>query len=218
MTQCYVVSGRLQKRSGTTAILAAAKSFIVNGGEIVVYGRLWMAGCKFGTLDNALNYRRFHPGRRFSNLDLRCRAELDCQDIVLSDPRCPSDTHAIRDAAAADIYLKFAYYALDEEEWDLAEQLLDRAIGANPALIRGTPCRLADYLVANSSQFDGVDHVVVTAKGIRRVARETGLVGGTERSAIARAISYPRHPECHLGAHNRRRPSFGAGSRSWRNG
>ncbi len=55
---------------------------IDNGGEIVFNSRLWMAGCQFGLINRALNYRRLHPVRILSDLDLRCRAELLCQEIV----------------------------------------------------------------------------------------------------------------------------------------
>jgi len=66
------------------SFMTQGEEVIFNGGEIVFYGRLYLAGCKFGRVDKILNYRRHHPQRVLSDLDKRCQSELACQKIILS--------------------------------------------------------------------------------------------------------------------------------------
>jgi len=46
------------------------------GAEINQFGRLFMAGCKFGYVDRALNYRRHHSGRVIKDLSKACENEI----------------------------------------------------------------------------------------------------------------------------------------------
>lgn len=162
------------------------QEFIVNGGEMVFYGRLWMAGCQFGTIEHALNYRRIHPDRILSDLDLRCKSELMCQEIVLSDPRCPAEAHVVRDLAAANIYVMFVYHTLNEEERELAKEFLQAALQLNQTLVTGDPCELARFLATSSSQSDETDHVAVTERVFGSLPLEYDWLAAQKDWAIAR--------------------------------
>jgi len=105
---------------------------IFNGQEIVFGGRLALAGCKFGNVGRALNYRRYHPYRVLKYLAERCQAELACQEIIFSDPRCPEAVRALKNTASSHIYVMWAYTAYMQEEFELGRKFLKQAIGLTP--------------------------------------------------------------------------------------
>jgi glycosyltransferase involved in cell wall biosynthesis len=119
-----------------------AEHVIFNGQEIVFGGRLALAGCKFGSVGRALNYRRYHPHRIQKYLAERCQSELACQEIIFSDPRCPEDVRAIKDLAHSNIYVMWAYTAYIQEEFDLGRKFLRRAMELHPEFfMEGDPCQ-----------------------------------------------------------------------------
>ena len=119
-----------------------AEHVIFNGQEIIFGGRLVMAGCLFGNVGRALNYRRFHSQRILKHLALRCSAELACQEMIFRDARCPQDALALRNIASANIYLIWALIAYTQEEADLGQEYLSKAVELKPSLMLGEPCEL----------------------------------------------------------------------------
>jgi glycosyltransferase involved in cell wall biosynthesis len=109
-----------------------AEHVIFNGQEIVFGGRLALGGCKFGSVGRALNYRRYHPHRIQKYLSERCQAELDCQEIIFSDPRCTEPVRALKNLAASNIYSMWAYVAYIQEDFDMGRRFLTHAMKLNP--------------------------------------------------------------------------------------
>jgi glycosyltransferase involved in cell wall biosynthesis len=130
---------------------------IFNGAEIIMGGRLALAGCRFGNVGRALNYRRYHPRRVYSNLADRCQAELTCQSIILDDPRCPGDVRALRDKAFMNTYLIWAYYAFAQDDSAVGQSFVREAVRLNASLIAGDHCELVDFFVATSAADGSVD-------------------------------------------------------------
>ena len=123
---------------------------MLRGREVVVLGRLFVAGCGFGLVDQVLNHRRIHVGRRFENPAGKCAAERRCQDIMLADPRCTDDTRAAREQAAANAWLVWANVALAQDDTDCGRELLRHALGLDPGLNAGEPNRLAEYFMGHA--------------------------------------------------------------------
>jgi glycosyltransferase involved in cell wall biosynthesis len=125
------------------------------GREIVICGRLYMAGCKFAMIDRALNYRRYHKNRTVRNIAAQCQAERACQQIIFDDPRCPPNVRALRDIAASNIYAMWMYVAYLQGEYDTAREFLLQTVRLNPWLLEGTPPHLLDDLVIDSIDDEG---------------------------------------------------------------
>lgn len=140
------------------SFVSQGEEVIVNGGEYVYTGRLFLAGCRFAGVGRALNYRRYHRGRIFSDLKRRCESELVCQDIIFTDPRCPADVLAIRNIAHMNTYLVWAYFALAQGENATGQEFLTEAIRLNSNILKGKPCALVDFLVMNSIAEESRDH------------------------------------------------------------
>lgn len=134
---------------------------LIHGGEYVVTGRLFMSGCRFGSIDRALNYRAYHAQRRFSKIPARCASELSAQQRVFDDPRCPAAVLALRDVAFMNTYRIWAYYALAQEETATGQAYLRQAITLQPALINGHPSELVEFLMVESTADESVNHEVL---------------------------------------------------------
>ena len=142
------------------------------GKEIVICGRLYMAGCKFAMVDRALNYRRYHKHRTMSNLIGKCEAERKCQQIIFDDPRCPPDVLALKDIAASNIYAMWAYVAYLQDEIDLAREFIGNAVRLNPDWLKGTPPALVNALTVDSIDNEGTGHELVLATMFKNLPPE----------------------------------------------
>ena len=126
------------------------------GSEIVFLGRLFLAGCRFGFVEQALNYRRYHGERTMRNLTGKCADELRCQEIIFTDPRCPAEVRALRTVGNVNLYVVWAYHAFVQGETETGKALLNKALALKPDLLAGVPCELvrtlASYAMSNESR------------------------------------------------------------------
>lgn len=133
----------------------------LHGSEIVHLGRLYLAGCKFQFIDKALQYRWYQSGRIYRDLRGKSVAELNCQKMIFSDPRCPSNVRDLQDIAFANIYLMWADLALLQDETDLAQEYLRQVIRLNPAVVNGNPCNLVRQWVLKSVADENAEHEMI---------------------------------------------------------
>jgi len=128
---------------------------IVNGAEYTMLGRLVLAGCTFAGVGRPLNYRRYHARRKYVGLASRCEAEIQCQEIVFSDPRCPASIRQLRNQAFATTYKTFAYYAFAQGETTLGQSFVRLAVENDPSLVGGERSELISYLCRMATDDDG---------------------------------------------------------------
>ena len=133
----------------------------LHGSEIVHLGRLYLAGCKFQFIDKALQYRWYQSGRIYRDLRGKSEAEINCQKMIFSDHRCPSNVRDLQDIAIANIYLMWADLALLQSETELAQEYLRRVIQLNPAIVKGNPCHLVRHWVLKSIADENADHEMI---------------------------------------------------------
>jgi len=126
------------------------ESAVLRGAEAVICGRLLVAGCRFGMVDQALNYRRTHVGRRFTDPVSKCREERLSQDRMLGDSRVPHDTAGLRARAYLGNYLVWANVAFSQGDTASGRVLLDAALQIDPGIVCGTPSPLADFVLSHA--------------------------------------------------------------------
>lgn len=134
---------------------------LIHGGEYVTTGRLFMSGCKFGSIDRALNYRRYHSGRTYSKLSARCESELEAQQRIFDDPRCPAQVLALRDMAFKNTYRIWSYFALIQDETALGQEYLEQAVRLIPSIIEGKPSELTSFMLICSIDDENQNHEVL---------------------------------------------------------
>lgn len=112
--------------------------------------RLGLAGCVFAGVDRALNYRRYHAGRRFTDLRHHQEAELQPLLPVFDDPRCPPDVRALKGQALANRFVFWTSVAMAQEQRALGLEYYRRALELDPGLVEGSPCRFLQALLTYS--------------------------------------------------------------------
>lgn len=161
------------------------EEIVTNGTEIIFCGRLFLAGCVFASVPGVLNYRRYHPARVLSDLSIRRQAELLCQEAIFADPRCPEEIQNHSHLAYMNTNLIWAYYAYAQDEIEHAKEYLSEAIRLNPALLRGNPCELTEFLLFNSCTDDSRSHEVMLEKIFSNLPEECSQILPQKESAIA---------------------------------
>jgi glycosyltransferase involved in cell wall biosynthesis len=132
---------------------------LVNGGEDSDFPcRLALAGCKFASVDRALNYRRYHSGRIRKRLEHRAAEYIDVLNNTFADPRCPDEVRALREKAYASRYLEVAWYALAQGETILGRDCVRKIVQLEPAAVEGQPCALVKSLLTYSIVDESRDH------------------------------------------------------------
>ena len=134
-------------------------------------------------VDRGLNYRGYHASRHFSNLTHKCAEERTCQEAIFADPRCPEELLAQRNVAAANILLLWSYVALAQNETALGHAFLREAVGLNPDLIVGEPCKLTQFLMMYGLDEDDVDHEALLERVFKQFPAELVMLKGQWRWA-----------------------------------
>jgi glycosyltransferase involved in cell wall biosynthesis len=124
---------------------------MLRGREVVLLGRLFVAGCRFAMVDQALNHRRIHLGRRYAQPALKCAEERRCQQLMLDDARCTDDARAAATAADISACLMWANAALAQGDTEEGRALLREALMADPSLGVDPPHRLAEYFLGHAA-------------------------------------------------------------------
>ena len=128
------------------------------GAEILHFSRLFMAGCKFGFVDRALNYRRYHSRRRIKNLARGCELTINNQDRVFSDPGFPPSLRVLRNFGHADIYMYWAYLAFIQDETAIGQEFVRNAARLKPSILEGKPCELVSLFFTNCIDDENLNH------------------------------------------------------------
>jgi glycosyltransferase involved in cell wall biosynthesis len=120
--------------------------------------QLALAGCRFASVDRALNYRRYHSGRVIKNIAGRLDAALRSLTKTFSDPRCPTNVSALREIAFMKHYLVWSYTAFLQGDRALGQRYIREALHLNPSLILGKPSELIRFFANYCSADENVDH------------------------------------------------------------
>jgi hypothetical protein len=155
--------------------------------------RLALAGCKFASVDRALNYRRYHSGRGRRNLRGRLDDVSRVLDAVFSDPRCPKEVLAIRDIAIKYHLMAVMSLALIQEETELGRELVLELIRIDPTVLQGHPCELLEYLLSEAVADEKMDHGALLRRIFAQLPEEAAWLAdyldwGTARGYLAKGI------------------------------
>lgn len=122
--------------------------------------RLALDGCKFGRVDRALNYRRYHSGRTWK-IRLRIEDALLALENIFHDPRCPPQVLTSREVAIKNHYEVLTYPAFMQGETELGQELLREAVCLVPDILEGDPCPYVEMLARMSSADIRLNHEIV---------------------------------------------------------
>ena len=128
------------------------------GEDLDINCRLALAGCKFASVDRALNYRRYHSKRIVGNLRKSVDDTLRPLKKTFVDPRCPDDVLHLKDIAPSIHLMLWSLIAFDQNDTILGREYLTEAVRLNPAILTGQPCQLLDAIVSFSVADESRNH------------------------------------------------------------
>ena len=134
------------------------ESYTYFGEDLDINCRLALAGCKFASVDRALNYRRYHSGRIIKNLREYQEAEIKPLYKIFADPQCPPEVLALRNIALSNRYLGWTNVAFAQEETALGQEFCLKAFRLNPSILDGNPCQLVASFISYSILDESRDH------------------------------------------------------------
>lgn len=145
----------------------------IHGGEDLDFPcRLALAGCKFASVDRALNYRRHHSGRVRRNIPERLEDVFRSLKATFADPRCSPKVLELHNVAYATNYVVYLWHALDQERTKLAHECAREAIRLDPSLITAQPARLVKSFASYSVTDESRDHELLLKKMFNQLPAE----------------------------------------------
>lgn len=162
------------------------ESFVCGGEDTDFPCRLALAGCQFEGIDKALNYRRYHSGRKRKNLPCRLEDVTRSLRNTFSDPRCPVDVLTLGETAIEHHLMVLVSLAFIQGETDLGREYLRELIRIDPKLIDGFPCELVEFLLLESITDENLDHCELLRNIFAQFPREYLFIANQYDWAVAR--------------------------------
>lgn len=145
------------------------ESFVCGGEDTDLPCRLALAGCKFASVDRALNYRRYHSGRRKKNLRCRLDDVVRALNATFGDPRCPPEVSTLQGMALKHHLMVLVYLALSYGETELGKEFLDELVRVDPSITTHRPSELLEFLLVESIADENLNHADVLKQVLSRL-------------------------------------------------
>lgn len=149
--------------------------YVYVGEDLDINCRLAIAGCKFASVDRALNYRRYHSSRVIKNLRWYVDNTLKPLHSIFADPRCPQQVLALQDQAFANHYLLLSVIAFAQDETALGQEFCLEAVRRNPYIANGLPSPLAETLLSFSIVDESLEHEPLLRRMIKQLPPDLAL-------------------------------------------
>jgi len=162
------------------------ESFIHFSEDLDINCQLALAGCKFASVDRALNYRRYHSGRIIKNIPGRLDAALSALKKTFSDPRCPEDVLHLRETAFMYHYLIWSFIAFSQCETAVGQEYIQEAFERNRSMVLGMPCELIRFSVDYSIADENLNHARQLSQILLQLPKEMGQIREQYEWAVAR--------------------------------
>ena len=177
--------------------------YVYVGEDMDINCRLALTGCKFHSVDRALNYRRYHSNRIIKDIRYFVDNTFRAMKAAFDDPRCPPEVLALQDQAYASHLILWSVIAFSQKDTQLGKEYCREALRANPSFMRGHPNQLLNTLIYYSIVDESQNHEQLLREMIAQLPAE--LSGMTERTEWAvgrgyllrfvRAMMWDRHED-----------------------
>ncbi len=148
--------------------------------------RLALARCQFGSIERALNYRRYHSGRSVKNLEASMQALMQVLNTVLSDPHCPPEVGALKDKALSNHYLLWSLIAFIQEETALGRKFFLEATQRAPSILQDNFVHLVQTMITWSILDENKNHPEVLRRMFAQLPPEASGASSQYKWAVGR--------------------------------
>ena len=162
------------------------ESYVCGGEDLDFPCRLALAGCQFASVNRALNFRRYHSGRKKKRLSCRVDDYTRALENTFNDQRCPDDILSLQNIALANHYLEVADYALIQDEINLGQEIIQEVIRLDPSWLSGSPTRLLEHFLSFTIKDDSRNHKELLKTIIQNLPSEAQGISKEYDWAVAR--------------------------------
>jgi glycosyltransferase involved in cell wall biosynthesis len=182
----FTPSDMVLRREWAYAVDLFDESYVHFSEDLDINCRLALAGCRFGGIDRALNYRRFHSGRIIRNTRQRLEGSLRALDKTYADPRTSPEVHVLKPRAYANNYVVWGVEALRQDDTANGLEFLREAARLLPEVVVGRPNELTTFLIYDAIYDESVDHPKVYRNNVAQLTPEFAAVREQMEWGIAR--------------------------------
>jgi len=162
------------------------KKYVYVGEDLDFNCRLALAGCKFASVDRALNYRRYHSGRMIKDIAYFVDCTFQALKTTFSDSRCPKEILAIQDKVFASHYILWSIIAFTQNDTELGQKYCLAAIRGEPSFLSGHPNQLLKTIISYSIVDENQDHEDLLRRIISQLPPELSWIADQCDWAISR--------------------------------
>jgi glycosyltransferase involved in cell wall biosynthesis len=156
------------------------------GEDLDINCRLGLAGCKFASVNKALNYRRYHSDRDIKDLRATVNNTLRPLIELFQNSDCPADILQLKDKAFAAHLLLWSVIAFLQDDTALGQEYCLSAVSKNPSILTGNSSKLIDTLIYYSIVDDSKPHKQILRKIMDQLPSEFAGLDDQYEWAVAR--------------------------------
>jgi glycosyltransferase involved in cell wall biosynthesis len=160
--------------------------YVYVGEDLDLNCRLALAGCRFASVDRALNYRRYHSGRRIKDLAGAVENTIRPLNAAISDARCPEKIRELQEKAVSRHYLLWSIIALTQDDTSVGRELLRAAVHGDPSFLKGDPSPLTETMISYAIVDETRNHDKLLRKMAQQLPEEYGWSNALCDWAVAR--------------------------------
>jgi glycosyltransferase involved in cell wall biosynthesis len=164
--------------------------YVYVGEDLDFNCRLALAGAKFASVNRALNYRRYHSGRRISSIPYFVDSTFRAMKSAFADPRCPQEVLALQERAFASHYILWSAIAFTQDDTALGQEYCLAAIRGNPSFLSGKPNQLLNTLISFSIVDENLDHEELLPRMLAQLPSEASGLAEQSDWAIGRGYLF----------------------------
>jgi glycosyltransferase involved in cell wall biosynthesis len=160
--------------------------YVYVGEDLDFNCRLALAGCKFASVNRALNYRRYHSRRPIKNISYFVDCTIQALESAFADPRCPQEILALKQKAFASHYILWSAIAFGQDDTQQGQEYCLEAIRRNPAFLSGQPNQLLNTLISYSIVDENLDHKPLLRRMVAQLSPELSWLADQLDWAVGR--------------------------------
>jgi glycosyltransferase involved in cell wall biosynthesis len=156
------------------------------GEDLDINCRLGFAGCKFASVNKALNYRRYHSDRIIK--DLRATVDNTLRPLIelFQNPDCPAEILKLKNKAFSSHLLLWSVIAFLQDDTALGQEYCFSAVNKNSSILIGNPSKLLDTLIYYSIVDESKPHESILRRLMDQLPPEFAVPDDRYKWAVAR--------------------------------
>ena len=160
--------------------------YVYVGEDLDFNCRLALAGCKFASVDRALNYRRYYSDRVIRDFPVYVKNTLQPLIEIINNPNCPVEILNVKDKVFSSHLLLLSMIAFVQDDNALGREYCLSAVRYNPSILIGNPSKLLETMIDYSVEDESKSHEQILRRLTNQLSSEFVELNNHYNWAVAR--------------------------------